>query len=560
MKSPFKLPLHYQILLALVLGTILGASINPGAVELDQEITGRLDPAGGGFVLTETAEDGTVLYREEIPDEAALARRYAELAREYRRLEPRQPLQFEVSRARVHIVEDGRSVTLRYARRQGGKEALATFRADSAADLAERYPQWRDLYREHGGGVRRRIAVAAKIIGDYFLRLLQMITVPLIVTSLVSGVAGLGDASRFGKMFGRTLLYYLVTSMLAISTGLLMVNIIRPGEGAILPGGGETIAGADRSLGGIFLGLLDQMIPANPVQSLAGGEFLSIITFSILLGVFIIYTGGRAAEVLRTFFESAFEVMMRLTMAIIALAPIGVFAFMLFATATQGLDIFLTLAWYMLAVFLALVVHACVTLPLIVRFIGRRSPWKFAQAMSPALMTAFSTASSNGTLPLTIASVEKRAGISNRISSFVLPLGATVNMDGTALYEAVAVLFIAQATAFSNPEFTFTFGQQISVAVTALLASVGAAGIPHAGLVMMAIVLQAVGLPLEAQGIIIAVDRVLDMGRTAVNVWSDSCGCAVLDRFDRTPPDAASIPDQPVTAAATAPVATATRS
>lgn len=556
MKSPLKLPLHYQILLALVLGTILGVVINPGAVEIDQEITGRLEPVDGGFTLTETAEDGTVLYREEIPDEGALARRYSELAREYREIEQRRSLDFEVFDARVHIIEDGRTVTLRYSRRQSGKEALATFRAESAADLTERYPQWRDVYEEHGGGIRRRLAIAAKIVGDYFLRLLQMITIPLIVTSLISGVAGLGDASRFGTMFGRTLLYYLVTSTLAICTGLLMVNIIRPGVGAILPGGGEAIAGADRSLGGIFLGLLDQMIPANPIQALAGGEFLSIITFSILLGVFIIYTGGRAAEVLRTFFESAFEVIMRLTLAIIALAPIGVFAFMVFATATQGLDIFLTLAWYMLTVFLALVVHACVTLPLIVRFIGRRSPWKFAQAMSPALMTAFSTASSNGTLPLTITSVEKRAGVSNRVSSFVLPLGATVNMDGTALYEAVAVLFIAQATAFANPDFTFTFGQQISVAITALLASVGAAGIPHAGLVMMAIVLQAVGLPLEAQGIIIAVDRVLDMCRTSVNVWSDSCGCAVLDRFDTAPAEATAVPDQPVAAATAEPVTT----
>jgi len=157
--------------------------------------------------------------------------------------------------------------------------------------------------------------------------------------------------------------------------------------------------------------------------------------------------------------------------------------------------------------------------------------------MSPALMTAFSTASSNGTLPLTITCVEERAGISNRISSFVLPLGATINMDGTALYEVIAVLFIAQATAASDPSMQLTLTVQITVAITALLASVGAAGIPHAGLVMMAIVLQAVGLPLETQGIIIAVDRVLDMCRTSVNVWSDSCGCVVLARFDRADSD-----------------------
>jgi Na+/H+-dicarboxylate symporter len=230
---------------------------------------------------------------------------------------------------------------------------------------------------------------------------------------------------------------------------------------------------------------------------------------------------------MRSFFRAFFEVMMNLTMAIIGLAPLGVLAYMIYATSTQGLEIFQTLAWYMLTVALALFVHALVVLPLIVRFVAGRSPLEFARSMSPALMTAFSTASSNATLPLTMTSVEKRAGVSNETSSFVLPLGATINMDGTALYEAVAVLFIAQAT----PGFEMTLGGQISVAVTALLASVGAAGIPHAGLVMMAIVLQAVGLPLEAQGIIIAVDRVLDMCRTTVNVWSDSCGCAVVDRF-----------------------------
>jgi Na+/H+-dicarboxylate symporter len=211
---------------------------------------------------------------------------------------------------------------------------------------------------------------------------------------------------------------------------------------------------------------------------------------------------------------------------------------MLFATSTQGIDIFKSLAWYMVTVFLALLVHACITLPLIVKFFGRRSPRQFANAMSPALMTAFSTASSNGTLPLTITCVEERAGVSNRTSSFVLPLGATINMDGTALYEAVAVLFIAQAYAFVDPGFTLTFTQQVLVAVTALLASVGAAGIPHAGLVMMAIVLQAVGLPLDAQGIIIAVDRVLDMCRTTVNVWSDSCGAAIIDRTMPHEPEA----------------------
>ena len=262
--------------------------------------------------------------------------------------------------------------------------------------------------------------------------------------------------------------------------------------------------------------------------AVANGEFLSIISFSILFGVFLGRVKGQVGQTVVAFFEESFEVMMAMTQWVIRLAPVGVAAFMLSATVSQGGEVFATLGWYMLTVFLALLVHAVVVLPLILKFVAKRNPWDYAKSISPALLTAFSTASSNGTLPLTMSAVEERAGVSRRVGAFVLPLGATINMDGTALYEAVAVLFIAQAS--SN--FELALDQQLIVAVTALLASVGAAGIPHAGLVMMAIVLQAVGLPLEAQGVILAVDRVLDMCRTSVNVWSDACGCAVVDRFD----------------------------
>jgi Na+/H+-dicarboxylate symporter len=205
---------------------------------------------------------------------------------------------------------------------------------------------------------------------------------------------------------------------------------------------------------------------------------------------------------------------------------------MLFAAAGKGIEVFKALGWYALTVAIGLSIHAFVTLPLILFVLGRRSPWEYFQSMSPALLTAFSTASSNGTLPLTLTCVEKRAKISNRISSFVLPLGATINMDGTALYEAVAVLFIAQVTGND-----LSLAQQVIVAVTALLASIGAAGIPHAGTVMMVVVLSAVGLPIDYVGLILAVDRVLDMYRTSINVWSDSTACAVVARFERAESD-----------------------
>jgi Na+/H+-dicarboxylate symporter len=471
------LPLHYQILIALVAGTIIGVIINPGEIH-----------------LPDTTEAGV-----------------------------------KITARKVHIVEDNKSVSITYTRQEDGHATVSTDKAADAEELAQQFPQWKELYEQNGGGYVATITAVAKTVGDLFLRLLRMITIPLIVTSLITGIASLENTARLKSMFGKTLGYYFLTSVFAITTGIIVVNVIRPGVGAQLPGGGQgAVSSGDESLGGIFVGMIERMIPSNPIQALANGDFLSIITFSILLGLFIIRAKGKSGDTLKHFFQSAFEVMMGMTMAIIKLAPIGVFAFMLYATASQGLDIFKTLAWYMLAVSVALLIHAVVILPLILKFVAKRSPWEYFKAMSPALMTAFSTASSNGTLPLTISCVEERAGVSNRVSSFVLPLGATINMDGTALYEAVAVLFIAQAT----PGFAVTLDAQIIIAITALLASVGAAGIPHAGLVMMAIVLQAVGLPLEAQGIIIAVDRVLDMCRTSINVWSDSCGCAVLDRFE----------------------------
>ena len=525
------MPLHFRILIALVVGTVVGVAINPGATELpDEQIAAELKieavEGGAGFSVDVLESSGFESVRRKFQSREALN---AALPQDDAGVtESGLPAAtISVTERAVHIVEAAGGITIDYTRKHNGQPVSTTLKVGSAEELPE---HWREFHSQHGGGWKRSMTAAAKYGGDLFLRLLKMITVPLIVTSLITGVAGL-DNNRFGAMLGRTLAYYGITSMLAITTGLIIVNIVRPGIGAELPGGTEAVlAGGEQSLTGILLGLVDNMIPTNPLRSLTDSSFLSIITFSIIFAVFIVRTGGETARVLREFFQAAFEVMMRLTMAIISLAPYGVFCFMVYATASQGLAIFGTLAWYMLTVFLALVVHACITLPLLVKFVAKRSPLEFARAMSPALMTAFSTASSNGTLPLTMTCVEDRAKVSNKVSSFVLPLGATVNMDGTALYEAVAVLFIAQAY-----RGDMAVAEQVVVAITALLASVGAAGIPHAGLVMMAIVLQAVNLPLEAQGIIIAVDRVLDMCRTSVNVWSDSCGCAIIAGMDSSP-------------------------
>lgn len=481
----FRLALHWQILIGMVVGTLLGLVINLTLSTKSVTVTESL-PAG---IAAATINDSS--------DRTEISYLGNDRQRVTRIIDPADPA------ADVYRTID---------------------------ELQKEDPIAAGIYLEHGQSIAKRLGGWFKRIGGLFLRMLQMVAVPLIVTSLLSGILGLGGGENVGRMFGRTIGYYMSTSFLAIVTGLLVVNIVRPGlvnpPNAV--GGRPKVADAD-SLGETMFNQLEAMIPANPLAALTAPNFLSIIAFTILFGLFAIRVGGETAEKVKSAAAAGFEVMMAMTTAIIRLAPIGVLFLIAYVTATQGAGVFRSLGWYVLAVSVALLIHATITLPLILRYVAKRSPAEFARAMSPALLTAFSSASSNGTLPLTMSSVEQRAGISNKTGSFVLPLGATVNMDGTALYEAIAVLFIAQLHYGQNLPIT----EQIVVAVTALLASVGAAGIPHAGLVMMVIVLQAVGLPLEMQGIILAVDRVLDMARTAVNVWSDSCGCAVVERLEQ---------------------------
>ena len=359
------------------------------------------------------------------------------------------------------------------------------------------------------------------VLGTIFLRGLRMIIIPLIVSSIISGVTSIGTAESFGRLSLKTLTYYVSTSLFAILTGLILVNLIHPGLGAnfgfeSLP---SDLQANVEKIGDTLLGI----IPTNPLASMVRGEMLPTIFFSLLFGFFITRTPDPYRQQLSNFFQGVFEVMMRLTKFIIRFTPIGVFALMAKIVAQTGFDVFLPLAGYMVAVTAGLIIHAFVTLPTLLYFVGKINPLAHFRAMSAALLTAFSTASSSATLPLTMDSIETNAGVSNKISSFVLPLGATINMDGTALYECVAAMFIAQVYGID-----LSFFQQFIVVLTALLASIGAAGIPMAGLVMITIILRAVGLPLEGVAIILAVDRILDMMRTSVNVWSDSCGSVII--------------------------------
>ena len=375
--------------------------------------------------------------------------------------------------------------------------------------------------------------LAAKVgwLGDLFIRLLKMIIVPLVLTSIISGVASVGAGAGLGRLFGKTLSYYVMTSLAACLVGLVLVNTIRPGVGAELVDA-EVEQMPELTVIQSPVDLILDIVPDNIVSAAAKPNMLSIIFFSILLGISISSLRQRYREPLLNVFEAGFEAMMRLTGGIIwFVAPVGVFGLIVRLVGTTGLGAFKALGLYALMLVCGLTIHLFITLPLVLRFLGGINPIVHFRNMVEPIVMAFSTSSSGATLPVTINAVENKVGVSNRVTSFVLPMGATVNMDGTALYECAGVLFIAQAMGVS-----LGLEQQLLVVFTALLASIGAAAVPSAGLVVIFIVLEAVNLrgpQVELiVGAMLAVDRPLDMYRTVVNVFSDSCGAAIIARSE----------------------------
>jgi len=372
-------------------------------------------------------------------------------------------------------------------------------------------------------------------VGKLFINALKMLIVPLIISSIIVGIAGVGGSGNLGRLGGKTLLYYMTTSLLAILVGLTVVNALAPGivdgqPAKDLIGFSADTASVQSAVAGKGTGDLVQlflrMIPTNVVQAASTGQMLGLIFFSLLYGFFLTRIPDAYAETQYNFWQGLFEIMMRITDLVMRFAPLGVFALVAKVVAGTGFAAFAPLAVFFLSVVLALAIHFFLTLPLLLYLVGRVRPLRHYRAMGAALLTAFSTASSSATLPVTMECVEKNAGVSNRTTSFVLPLGATINMDGTALYECVAAMFIAQAYGIE-----LSFAAQFTVVLMALLTSIGVAGIPAASLVAIAIILAAIGLPAEGIGLILAVDRILDMTRTAVNVFSDSCGAVIIGRL-----------------------------
>ncbi|MDA0707305.1 MAG: dicarboxylate/amino acid:cation symporter [Proteobacteria bacterium] len=394
--------------------------------------------------------------------------------------------------------------------------------------------------REAGGLEPKLLGVAYtsifQYIGTIFLNALRMVIVPLVMSSIIVGVAGIGSGGNLGALGGKTLFFYAATTLAAILVGLVVINAVGPGyvngeparDLLALEGNTADIqsAVADKGVGDVAEIFL-RMVPPNIVAAAVEGQMLGIIFFAILFGYFMTKLSHDYAEPLFKFWDAVFHVMMRMTEWIMKFAPIGVFGLVAVVIAEAGLRATGPLAVFALAVLAALAVHALITLPLLLRFVGRASPIKTLVGASKALLTAFSTASSSATLPVTMECTEKNIGVSNKISSFVLPLGATVNMNGTALYECAAAMFIAQAYGLE-----LTFGVQFSIVAIALLTSIGVAGVPSASLVAIAIILTAIKLPIEAIGILLVFDRILDMARTSGNIWGDISCATIVARLE----------------------------
>lgn len=368
------------------------------------------------------------------------------------------------------------------------------------------------------------------LLGTLFLNALTLVVVPLVSSSIITGVAKMGNDADFSRLGLKTLGFYLGTTLLAVLIGIFFTNLIHPGltlEGSpIVPGTQEKIAQLQQAVDGSgsnqFERFILQIIPSNAIAAFSHGEMLGLIFFSMLFGYALSKIDSHPSAILLGFWQGVFQAMLKIAELILKFLPLGVFCLVARAFATTGIGSFVSILKFAITVLLALCTFMFVALPLMLKFMGKIKPSRHFKAMGPALITAFSTSSSSATLPITIDCVEKRAGVSNRITSLVVPLGTSINMSGSALYECVAALFIAQAYGLHTPLLT-----QFAVVLLALFTSIGVAGVPSGSLVALIIILKSIGFPTEGVGLILAVDRLLDMARTTVNVFSDSC-CAVL--------------------------------
>lgn len=355
-------------------------------------------------------------------------------------------------------------------------------------------------------------------LGKIFINLISMVVVPIVLFSIILGTAGLGDPKKLGRIGFKTVSFFLTTTAIAISIGLALAYLIKPGlMGQFDTSGAEFKAEEAPPVSETFLNL----IPANPFEALTTGNMLQVIVFALFIGIALTALGNKTRGILNLI-EQGNEIMMYLVGLVMKFAPYGTFGLIATAIGSQGIDAIKAMGVYMIVVVLALVVHAFVTYGSGVYFLGKKNPFWFFKQFSPAMGVAFSTSSSNATLPVSMETAQKNLRVPESVSSFVQPLGATINMDGTAIMQGVATVFIAQVYGAD-----LTMAELLTVVLTAVLASIGTAGVPGVGLIMLAMVLQSVGLPVEGIGLILGIDRLLDMARTAVNITGDAA-CAVI--------------------------------
>ncbi|QXO15762.1 dicarboxylate/amino acid:cation symporter [Vibrio ostreae] len=358
--------------------------------------------------------------------------------------------------------------------------------------------------------------------GKIFIASLKMLVVPLVFVSLVCGTSSLKDLSTLGRMGGKTLAFYITTTAVAITLALTMGAIFQPGSGADLTAASSFKSADAPSLGQVII----DMFPTNPINAMAEGKTLQVIVFAVLFGI-AISAAGKPGERIAALFEDLNEVIMKLVALLMNIAPYGVFFLMAKLFTGLGLGAIMNLAEYFVVLTATLLIHGFVTYGVMLKSFSGLSPITFFRKMEDAIMFAFSTASSNATIPVTMETAKNRFGVDNKVASFTIPLGATVNMDGTAIMQGVATAFIAQAF-----NIDLSMGDYLTVILTATLASIGTAGVPGVGLVMLAMVLNQVGLPLEGIALIMGVDRLLDMIRTAVNITGDSCVTCIVAKSE----------------------------
>ena len=504
------MPLHTKILLGMLLGVLLGIALGPRSALLPQtraEVSGTLYQAPDGAPLAVDAAIQSALGAGEAPPFA----RQGELLAQKEgwrqvawRVRTRQLIQLQAAGVDTTGLSPG-------ARLEGWARA----------------PETRTY-----SGFGQTLVDSTSWIGDLFLQLIKMVVVPLVFFSLVVGVASLGDLRALGRLGGRTLLLFVGTTTVALSIGVTLANLASPGtliaddDRATLLASYSADASGKVSSAAEAPGFAEQLlsiVPSNPVAALAQGEMLQIIFFALMLGVALTMMDSERAAPVIDVFDRLNDAMIMLVHLAMELAPYGVAALLFEVAGTTGASVLVALIGYTLVVVAGLLLHGAITYGGIVAGLARQSPVAFLRALRQPMLMAFSTSSSSATLPVTMQACEEEMGVSNRVASFVLPLGATVNMDGTALYQGVAAVFIAQVYGMD-----LSLVQQLTIVASATAASVGAAGVPGAGMITLAMVLTAIGVPVEGIALVIGVDRLLDMVRTTVNVVGDSAATVYM--------------------------------